>query len=85
MQDGHSTKTWGRAPCHGCAWLGQGWVLGAGAPAPRGHQPRLGFGIAFASSGPCITNIFSLRGLHLPPSGGSSTAWVWSLIKLAKK
>lgn len=85
MQDGHSTKTRGRAPRHSCAWLGQGWGLGQQLPVDTSPGWGLVLCLPALSLAHHITNIFSLRGLHLPPSRGSSTAWVWSLIKLAEK
>lgn len=34
---------------------------------------------------PLISTTFSLHGLCLPPSGGSSTARVWLLVKFTQK
>lgn len=69
MQDGHTSKTQGRS-------LSCGQVR-AGAAAPCGHQPRLGFVLhllALSLTVPFTNTFFSPRGLHLLPSGCSSRA-----------
>lgn len=63
----------------------RGWGLGQQLPVDTSPGCGLVLRLPALSLAHHITNIFSLRGLHLPPSRGSSTAWVWSLIKLAEK
>lgn len=67
-------------------WLGQGRGLGQQLLVDTSPGWGLVLCLPALSLADHITNIFFfLCGLHLSPSGGSSTGWVWSLIKLAEK
>lgn len=70
-------------------WLhSSGSGLGLGQQVPVDTSPAWGLGscLPAPSHADPFTNTFiSLRGLHLPPSGGSSAAWILLLIKLAQQ